>query len=107
MTLYSKQTWNNGSAGGTPISATRLDHIEEGIETAAQEVTALLEADPPTAQGTFTIVEYVDPTGWPARPSLPAGYAVMWINRVNSTLPPSGVGGYEPGVDIALAALAP
>lgn len=32
---YTKQTWTNGSGGGTPISAARLQHIEDGLETAA------------------------------------------------------------------------
>lgn len=32
---YVKQTWVDGSAGGTPISAARLGHIEDGIEAAA------------------------------------------------------------------------
>lgn len=34
---YTKQTWANGSAGGTPISATRLAYIEDGIEAAEWE----------------------------------------------------------------------
>jgi hypothetical protein len=29
---YIRQTWANGAAGSTPISATRLNHIEDGIE---------------------------------------------------------------------------
>lgn len=29
--LYTPQTWANGSGGGTPINATRLGHIETGI----------------------------------------------------------------------------
>lgn len=32
---YEKQDWNNFEAGGTPITATQLDHIEAGIEQAA------------------------------------------------------------------------
>ena len=32
MTVYVKQTWANGSAGGTPLSASRLSHIESGLE---------------------------------------------------------------------------
>jgi hypothetical protein len=30
--VYTPQTWANGSGGGTPISAARLQHIEDGIE---------------------------------------------------------------------------
>lgn len=32
---YTKQTWNDTSAGGTPVSAARLNYIESGIESAA------------------------------------------------------------------------
>lgn len=28
---YEKQTWADGAAGGTPITADRLNHIESGI----------------------------------------------------------------------------
>ena len=28
---YEKQEWKNGKDGGTPVSADRLNHIEEGI----------------------------------------------------------------------------
>lgn len=31
---YVKQTWVNGPAGATPLSAGRLDHIEDGVEAA-------------------------------------------------------------------------
>lgn len=34
---YSKQTWNDTSAGGTPISATRLNYMETGIQDAAAD----------------------------------------------------------------------
>lgn len=30
---YEKQTWNDGEEGGTPLSAERLNHIEDGIAT--------------------------------------------------------------------------
>lgn len=32
---YEKQNWADGEAGGTPLSAARLNHIETGIEEAA------------------------------------------------------------------------
>lgn len=32
MSPYVRQTWVNGIGGGTPISADRLNHMEEGIE---------------------------------------------------------------------------
>lgn len=34
--LYAKQTWVDGSAGGTPLSAARLDTMETAIEKASQ-----------------------------------------------------------------------
>lgn len=41
---YSPQTWANGVVGGTPISAARLTHIEDGVEDADNRVTTV-EAD--------------------------------------------------------------
>lgn len=35
---YSKQTWADNPSGGTPINATRLNHIEDGIEAASLAV---------------------------------------------------------------------
>lgn len=32
---YTQQTWNNGAAGGTPISAARLTVMEDGIHAAS------------------------------------------------------------------------
>lgn len=32
---YAKQTWNSGASGGTPISASALNYMENGIEQAA------------------------------------------------------------------------
>lgn len=37
---YTKQTWTNGSAGGTPLSAARLQHLEDGLEDAANVADA-------------------------------------------------------------------
>jgi len=37
---YTPQTWANGSAGGTPLSATRLTYIESGIQAAATQADA-------------------------------------------------------------------
>lgn len=33
---YAKQNWQNGQVGSTPVSAARLNHIEDGVETATQ-----------------------------------------------------------------------
>lgn len=34
---YSKQTWNDGPEGGTPLSAQRLNHMETGIADKAEQ----------------------------------------------------------------------
>lgn len=34
--MYTPQTWTDGSAGGTPITAARLTVIEDGIESASR-----------------------------------------------------------------------
>lgn len=47
---YSKQSWADGPSGGTPISAERLGHIEDGIEAAAETADAAL----PKTGGTVT-----------------------------------------------------
>ena len=36
--VYSKQTWVNGVSGGTPINATRLNHVEDGVLEVSTEV---------------------------------------------------------------------
>lgn len=36
---YTKQTWADGSAGNTPLSATRLTHMEDGIDDADERLT--------------------------------------------------------------------
>lgn len=40
---YIKQTWTDGAPGGTPLSAARLNHMEDGV--AAAQVAADLDAD--------------------------------------------------------------
>lgn len=35
MPDYSQQTWADGSSGGTPLNAARLNHMEDGISNAA------------------------------------------------------------------------
>lgn len=38
---YDKQTWANGPGGGTPRSAARLQHQEDGIKEASDRLDAL------------------------------------------------------------------
>ncbi len=51
---YSKQTWSNGVSGNTPLSASRMQHIEDGLEevvygrgtiTASADTTTLTISD--------------------------------------------------------------
>lgn len=49
---YAKQTWHDGPAGGTPLDAAALQHIEDGIEA--------LEASLPDIYVTGQIVDSND-----------------------------------------------
>lgn len=57
---YVKQTWANGRAGGTPIDADALEHIEDGIETvdlaaAAAAALAATKADAATTTAALAL----------------------------------------------------
>ena len=41
---YTEQTWVNGPGGGTPLSATRLNHLEDGVEGVATKADTALQA---------------------------------------------------------------
>lgn len=43
---YEKQTWVNGASGNTPLSADRLNHIEEGIFDTSLSSGQLLWTNP-------------------------------------------------------------
>lgn len=47
---YEKQTWADGEEGNTPITAARLNHIEDGVADATDGVAAAGL----TASGTYT-----------------------------------------------------
>lgn len=42
---YEPFEWKDGEEGGTPITADRLNHIEEGVEAAAEAADAPLTAE--------------------------------------------------------------
>lgn len=42
---YTPQTWADGEAGGTPVDADRLTHIEQGIQEAAETADAAATPD--------------------------------------------------------------
>ena len=85
---YTKQTWTNGSGGGTPISAARLQYIEDGLEAAAAPtVTATTQA------GTSYTLVLAD-----------AGTAVEFTSAssVTVTVPPNASVAYATGTIIEL-----
>lgn len=54
---YEKQTWVNGAEGGTPLSAPRLNHLEAGVDAAADvadDAKATADAALPKAGGIVT-----------------------------------------------------
>ena len=57
---YVKQTWTDGSGGGTPVSAARLNYIETGIYEAQRMPAARVynTANIPIASGAATAVTY-------------------------------------------------
>jgi hypothetical protein len=52
---YSPQTWTNGPAGGTPLSADRLTHIETGIDEAHDAIDERLPTSGGTIGGALTV----------------------------------------------------
>lgn len=38
---YTEQEWKDGRAGGTPITASRLNHMEDGIKDASDRADAI------------------------------------------------------------------
>lgn len=53
---YSPQTWTDGSAGGTPLSAARLTVMETGIEDADTRLAALEYLTINAQTGSYTLV---------------------------------------------------
>lgn len=66
---YSKQTWNNGDSG-TPLSAARLSHIEDGIHAAMEAAESA--AGTPGPAGTITSASAV-PLAAGASPTVTLG----------------------------------
>ena len=69
---YAKQTWTNGAGGGTPLNATRLDGVENGIEDAGfgylMRTSSTLPGSPgdlqPAAESDTKRLGYYDGTAW-------------------------------------------
>lgn len=56
---YVKTEWVNGASGNTPINATNLNNIENGIETNDTNITSLINDVYYKANDTFTCNGYV------------------------------------------------
>jgi hypothetical protein len=54
MGAYSKQTWVDGSGGGTPLDAARLNHMEDGIDAALRKDGGTMAEAANIALGTTT-----------------------------------------------------
>lgn len=53
---YTKQTWANGSGGGTPRNATRLNHQEDGIKEASDRLDVLETLSTSAQTASYTLV---------------------------------------------------
>lgn len=60
---YSKQTWSNLPSKTTPINATRLNHMENGIFEAASTADSAASAAETVAEGLTTKVDKVEGKG--------------------------------------------
>jgi hypothetical protein len=50
---YTKQTWANGSSGGTPLSALRLQYLEDGVQALSDLLVAGTYATTAAVAGTY------------------------------------------------------
>jgi hypothetical protein len=82
---YVKQTWNNGAAGSTPITAARLSHMEDGIENPVDSIPIGTYAEVPL--GADKVI-YVSPQGNDANDGrwVGADNAVRTIARAKTLL---------------------
>lgn len=75
---YTPQTWTNGSAGGTPISAARLTVMETGIEDADTRITTIEDAYEKTS-GVYSFnPAAMDPTARAMNSANQAIYRRVW-----------------------------
>lgn len=118
---YTKQTWFNDPAGGTPLSAARLNHMEEGIDDADIRLTAAetdvagkvakagdtmtgaltLPADPTAALQAAT-KQYVDAKGGGV-----LDYTLLSNTTGNTTFGVSGTTWQAFGVNVASSFIVP
>lgn len=83
---YNEQTWQDGEAGGTPLTAARFNHMEDGINAAHDEIDArgqLGYAQVTTAQTGITTE--VDLSGLTVTVDVPAGRRIRITGSVQWT----------------------
>jgi hypothetical protein len=91
---YSKQTWADGSTGNTPINATRLQHMEDGIADATPSwVLSTLEAALGAMAHPITLMVVYD-AGWTIDPTLQTDSNFAWhfVGGTDAEPPPSTAG---------------
>lgn len=89
---YTKQLWTDAPATTTPISAARLNYMEEGIRAANDYMP----------YATITVQKNTNGT-WPARPTARADVTVAWKGPDPSpAVVSSGTGGMRDGIDYRL-----
>lgn len=92
---YVKQTWVNGPSGNTPLSADRLNHMEDGIEDADTRLTAAEAAIDGKADATHEHDVYAfQPVTSSTRPANPfpgqniyetdTGLHLMWRDDIST-----------------------
>lgn len=102
MIEYQEQTWADGEAGGTPINASRLGHMEDGIKAACDECDSdkWQSGDTMSVAGLY-MGGYITASGTALRFSIPLnrqiadGVSVSAAN--NWTMNVRSEGGYEIG----------
>jgi hypothetical protein len=70
---YTKQIWKNGSAGNTPIDASHLQHIEDGIEAAASTADSAAQTASAGLSQSYADAHYE------AKVERTAGSSVGWV----------------------------
>lgn len=78
---YTKQTWVDGPEGGTPVSAARLGHVEDGIQAAAAVADAAI---PATQKGAANGVASLGSDGKIPTLQVPAIAISDYLGAVNS-----------------------
>lgn len=101
---YTKQTWADGSAGGTPVSAARLNHEENGIQEASDRLGVVEAAGYQTgAQVTSTVTAAVAPKAATSYVDAADTALSGRVSTVETALPGKAATTYVDAADTALS----